>query len=302
MFFILPMGVDYSARRYPVVTFTLMGLNIAVYLVSLVYFWNNGLEGKIRVYETFWLIPSESTWHTFLTSMFVHGGFFHLLGNMIYLFLFGSCVKDIIGRWQYCLFYFLGGLAAALAHVVMSIGHAAYTIPMGGASGAVSTCIGGFVLLLAKTKINFRYFIFLFFRFWTGEFWVPAWLVISFWFLKDLFFAILSHLDDGTGGGVAFAAHVGGFIGGAAMIGAYKGLTKLWAHRAQPAANAETLQPQTSLQPNEPAYIYLYENEQTLGPYTLTQVQQMLDLGSLDDSVCYWYEGMADWQPVGDLR
>src|SRR5262245_32926958 len=107
---IIPVGVDYQTRRYPMVTFTLMGLNVAVYLLTL-YFWFQDRSIDVETVEAFkersleywwqqhfWLIPNKSMVHTFLTSLFVHAGFWHLAGNMIYLFLFGSCVEDTIGR------------------------------------------------------------------------------------------------------------------------------------------------------------------------------------------------------------
>src|SRR5262249_48000783 len=134
----------------------------------------------------FWLTPDESVWYTYITSLLVHGGFFHLLGNMIYLYLFGACVEDVLGRWQFVIFYLLGGLASDFGHLLGTPEHFASHIPLGGASGAISACLGAFVLLLPKTRINFRYFVFLIFRFFSGEFWLPAWLVLSFWFLKDL--------------------------------------------------------------------------------------------------------------------
>jgi membrane associated rhomboid family serine protease len=305
MFFLLPVGVDYAARRYPVVTFTLMGVNIVVYLGSLLYEWNGGPEAAAWLYENLWLIPEQSRWHTFFTSMFVHGGFFHLLGNMIYLFLFGACVEDTIGRWQFSLFYLLGGLAACLAHIAVSADHFASMIPMGGASGAVTACIGGFVWLLRRAKINFVYFYFIVFRFGSGDFWLPSWLVISFWFLKDLLYAALSYWREEIGAGVAFGAHVGGFLAGSAMIGCYKVWRRVKGPREE-LAGAASLDsppaPPAAAVGDEPANIYLYEKGQQLGPYTATQVTEMLKLGSIDDSVDYWYEGMPGWRSVSELR
>src|SRR5258705_216771 len=120
MFFILPVGVDYRARRYPVVTFTLMGICVAVYVITLLL----GLSGDGEAvdgwaYENLWLIPTESHWWTYITSMFVHGGFFHLAGNMVYLFLFGACVEDIIGRLRFTIFYLVAGIAASVAHIAV---------------------------------------------------------------------------------------------------------------------------------------------------------------------------------------
>src|SRR6185312_9841958 len=154
MLIILPVGMDYRARRYPVVTFTLMGLCTAVYLITLaVHLSGASDETEEWIYENLWLIPEVSHWWTYLTSQFVHGGFFHLAGNMIYLFLFGACVEDMIGRLRFSIFYLVCGLGAAITYLALS-GQADGDIPMGGASGAISGCIGGYLLLRAKAKIE----------------------------------------------------------------------------------------------------------------------------------------------------
>ena len=163
MFFLIPVGVDYRARRYPVVTFTLMGICTVIYLIELVLRLANGDAVTEWMLTNLWLIPAESHWWTYVTSMFVHSGFLHLLGNMVYLFLFGSCVEDIIGRIHFTVFYLLCGVLACFAHALMSSGSFEAQIPMGGASGAISGCIGGFLLLLARTKIEFKWVVFLFF-------------------------------------------------------------------------------------------------------------------------------------------
>ncbi len=305
MILIIPVGVQYTARRYPVVTFTLMGVNAALYLVSLVMFWMY-LDGTEEQREwlvlNLGLIPDQKTWYTFFTSMFVHGGFFHILGNMIYLFLFGACVEDTIGRWQFTLFYLVGGLAAAATYLIVTPPGPEAALPMVGASGAITACIGGFVLLLAKTKINFRYLIFLFFRFFNGDFWLPAWLVISFWFLTDVFFAVVSYHIPEANGGVAFAAHVGGFLCGLALIGAWKLLP-----RREPAADLDELPEPVAVpvlagsDPNEAPSVYLFHNGTQLGPFTHGQVAQMLALGSIGQDAFFWREGMADWQNVNEF-
>ena len=95
---LLPVGMNYRTERLPVVTFTLMGINTLVYLVSLIFFLATQGESDIWIFEHLWLIPSVSYPWTYLTSMFVHAGILHLLGNMMFLFLFGCCVEDMIGR------------------------------------------------------------------------------------------------------------------------------------------------------------------------------------------------------------
>jgi membrane associated rhomboid family serine protease len=303
MFFILPVGVDYRARRYPVVTFSLMGANVVVYLISLVYFFSSGASAQeteqLTWWEkTFWLIPSESVWYTYLTCLFVHGGLLHLLGNMIYLFLFGSCVEDVLGRWRYVIFYLVGGLASNFAHIAFTPDHFASDIALGGASGAISACMGGFVLLFHRTRVEFKYFFFLLFRLWSGEFHLPAWLVLSFWFLKDLALAVLSYAGDGDGGGVAFGAHVGGFLGGLAMVLA----CKPFLHRedempVKPAAPVVRI----ARPRNEPA-VFVLEGETQTGPYPVSKVLEMVDLGTLSADAYFWREGMEDWRSVAELR
>jgi len=305
MFLLIPVGVQYNARRYPMVTFTLMGINVLLYLVSLIFFFSN-IDGDVEQRE--WLVlhlgmtPDQNVWWTYLTSMFVHAGFFHILGNMIYLFLFGSCLEDTIGRWQFAIFYLVTGVLATVAYTLVTPAGPESSIPLVGASGAISACIGGFVLILAKTKINFRYLIWFFFRFWSGDFWLPAWLVISFWFLSDLFWAVLSHSVPDANDGTAFAAHVGGTLVGVGLIGLWRFLPESLEPRHEyeelPARVYVNLPANNS---TEVASIYLYHGGSQLGPFTPSQVAQMLALGSVDHSASYWQEGMEDWRNVSEF-
>ena len=147
MFFLLPVGVDYRARRYPVVTFALMGICVVFYLLTLAFQLGNGSERTLEwTVNNLWLIPAESHWWTYLSSLFVHEGFFHLAGNMVYLFLFGSCVEDVLGRPRFVTFYLFCGLVSEFSHIAIAPGHFGSDIPLGGASGAISGCIGGFLL------------------------------------------------------------------------------------------------------------------------------------------------------------
>ena len=155
--------------------------------------------------------------------------------------------------------------------------------------------MGGFVLLLHGNKIDFRYVIFFFFRFFTGEFSLPAWLVISFWFLKDLAFAILD-ASRGGGGGVAFAAHTGGFLGGMAMIGLWKLSNKngRWDPLREDAA--ETSGP---IRAAGAATIYLFENNVQTGPFSRQQLTEMQS--TLSPEVLYWHDGMTDWRSIDEF-
>ena len=303
MFIVLPVGMNYRTERLPIVTFTLMGVNTLVYLVSLVCSLSQGPDAEIWMYEHFWLIPAQSVWYTYLTSMFVHAGFFHLLGNMIYLFLFGCCVEDLIGRARFLSFYLLGGLVAGLVYIAASPDHFASEIPMGGASGAISACLGGYLLLRAGADIDFRYFGLIIFRPVGGEFSLPAWLVITFWFLKDVFFAVLSYYMAEGHGGVAFGAHVGGFVAGLALVGLHKAIGKKQPKEARkPMRVTLPVAPQVPPEAqNEPPTIFLYEADAQAGPFNLYQIQQMLALGSVSPEALYWVEGMTEWQSVTEL-
>jgi membrane associated rhomboid family serine protease len=297
MFIILPVGVDYSARRYPVVTFTLMGLCTMVYLVTLGLALEQGKVAYAWSFQHLWLIPEKSIWWTYLTSMFVHGGFFHLLGNMIFLFLFGACVEDIIGRLRFTVFYVVCGLVAEFVYIGMIPNHFASVIPMGGASGAISGCIGGFMLLLLRTQIDFKWFSFFFFRPLSGDFTLPAWLVVSAWFLKDLALAILAAVHHTSGGGVAFGAHVGGTLCGLALISLEKLRTK-----ATRSAVGIRVRPSGASEPAEPQDIYLYMNGTQIGPFRLSQILGMFALGSISEGTLYWKDGLEDWRAVEELH
>jgi membrane associated rhomboid family serine protease len=303
MFVLLPVGMNYRTERLPIVTFGLIGINTLIYLISLVFFFGTRGESDLWIFQHLWLTPSESMLWTYLTSMFVHAGFFHLFGNMIFLFLFGCCVEDIIGRWQFLAFYLAGGLAAELAYIVLTPEHFASDIPMGGASGAISTCMGMYLLLRANADIEFKYFYFLliFGGVGSGDFSLPAWMAISFWFMKDLFWMVLGYFYEHGGGGVAFGAHVGGFLAGLALIGIYHWMER---RRGEPDAEA-TAMPLPALAVvethNETPTIYLHEGGVQSGPFNQYQIQQMLSLGSISREAVYWSEGMTDWANVLEL-
>lgn len=305
MFIILPVGVNYQTQRYPVVTFTLMGINVLVYLATLALGGFTSEETQLWVFDHLWLTPNISLWHTYITSMFVHEGFFHLLGNMIYLFLFGCCVEDVIGRWKFLVVYLVSGVIADLAFIAATAQHFASDIPLGGASGAVFACIAGFLVLFRNQEIEFRYFGFFFLRGFAGDFSLAAWIVISFWFVKDLLFAFLS-MGSG-GGGVAFAAHIGGFVAGLVMVGLCKMLQK----NPPVEQAAQTWNPSMVRRPatgaasqvaiSETPTIFLSDGGVESGPFTSQQIREMMALGSISTDAFYWQEGMAEWSTVQDF-
>jgi membrane associated rhomboid family serine protease len=307
--------MNYRTERFPIVTVSLIGLNTLVYLATLICSLNTGGDSNDWVFQNLWLIPAQSHWWTYLTNMFVHAGIFHLVGNMLFLFLFGCCVEDLIGRARFAFMYLAGGIIAALAYIALSPGHFDSEIPMGGASGAISACMGMYLLLRADAEIEFKYFLWLFVFVRAGEFELPAWIAITFWFLNDLLWIIVGLASDERGGGVAFGAHVGGLLAGCAMIDIYKLATR---QRKEPAEIiAPILTPVASpikvrLQPamaavatpettGEVPAIYIYHRGEQSGPFTLSHVHDMLRLGSIEPDAVYWSEGMADWQSVADL-
>jgi membrane associated rhomboid family serine protease len=163
----------------------------------------------------------ERNWYTPLTSMFMHGGWMHLIGNMWFLWLFGNNVEDSMGRMPYLIFYLLCGLAAATAQTVVS---PSSIVPMVGASGAISGVMGAYVILYPRVRVHMLVFLFVFIT----RIVVPAYLMLGYWFLLQL---LGGGLASGEGG-VAFWAHVGGFLAGAGLIALFKDDALVAQHRA----------------------------------------------------------------------
>ncbi len=149
---------------------------------------------------------------TVVTSMFLHGGWLHLLGNMLYLWIFGNNVEDAMGHGRYLAFYLVCGTAAAMAQ---SLADPSSTVPMVGASGAISGVLGAYLLLYPRARVLVLIPILIIIEFIT----LPAALVLGFWFVLQL---VSSAATSGHQGGVAFAAHVGGFLAGMALVGLFK--------------------------------------------------------------------------------
>jgi hypothetical protein len=218
----------------------------------------------------------------------------------------------MIGRAKFLIFYLLGGLAAELVYIAMLPGHFTSEIPMGGASGAISACMGMYLLLRADADIEFKYF-FWFIVIKAGEFEIPAWIAITFWFAKDLLWAVIGMMSEQRGGGVAFGAHVGGLLGGVALIAIYK-----WFVRRKEIGEDEMSSPGLIIDPakiiaipqmpiyapantSETPTIFLFDGAAQTGPFTLTQVQLKLRHGEISRDAQYWSEGMTAWESVKDL-
>jgi membrane associated rhomboid family serine protease len=244
---VFPLKDDIPTRRFPVLT---VGIIIAC---ALVYFffeqglWSLGETGNERVVE-YGAIPYEIThpgdecgatangqvvcegqpgvtgtapdqapwWVTVFTSMFMHGSLLHLGGNMLFLWIFGNNIEDSMGRVRFVVFYLLGGIAALLAQVLIDTGS---TVPTVGASGAIAAVLGGYAILYPRARVITLVFIIIIFTIIE----LPALVVLGLWFLMQLLPAF-SEPVSGTGGGVAYFAHIGGFVFGLLVI-------KLFANR-----------------------------------------------------------------------
>ena len=195
-----------SGRR-PYVTMALVAVNIAVFLA---YWLSLQDERSLNWFLYSWgLVPgrvmSGEGLPTLVTSMFLHGGWMHLAGNMLFLWIFGDNLEDAMGHLGFLAFYLASGLCAAALQIGMDPGSG---VPMVGASGAIAGVMGGYLLLFPKAKVDVLIIFVIFFR----VFAIPAWIVLGFWFGVQFFNGASAAAD-----GVAYMAHVGGFIGGAVL-------------------------------------------------------------------------------------
>ena len=220
MFFLLPYGNDRRTARFPVVTYSLIAANV------LLFSWLLPLDRNVVV-QTFGLVPAHPSLRTMLLSMFVHASIYHLVWNMLFLWLFGPNVEDALGRLEYVIFYVGSGIAAGLLHLVMVHGLAAgANVPVVGASGAIAGTLGMFAIRFYKTRIKvFWYVGILIYPLRWGTFMVPAMLGIGVWFARQLFggFGSLAHP---SAGGTAYWAHIGGMVFGMALASALRMLSE----------------------------------------------------------------------------
>jgi membrane associated rhomboid family serine protease len=168
------------------------------------------------------VIESPPNWWSPLTSMFMHGGWFHIIGNMWFLWVFGDNVEDSMGPVRFTIFYVLCGLAAVAAQALVN---PASAIPMVGASGAIGGVMGAYALLFPRVPVHMLVFL----GFYVDRISVPAFMMLGYWFLLQLIGGIPSL--QGDGGGVAFFAHVGGFLVGLALVPLFRQPGRVAAHR-----------------------------------------------------------------------
>jgi len=208
----IPLRDTIPSRTVPVVTWTLIALNLLVFAFQI----SSG-SGVERIFGLYALTPARllggesggpERYLPLMTSMFLHGGWLHVIGNMLYLHIFGDNVEDTIGHARFALFYLTAGVVSALSQVVAEPGS---TIPMVGASGAVAGVLGAYFVLFHHARIVTLVPIFIFFQ--AVE--VPAFFFLLFWFLLQFVSgAISSGVSTASAGGVAWWAHVGGFATG----------------------------------------------------------------------------------------
>jgi len=207
---LLPLGDDNSDRvRKPIVNYLIIIVNLLVF-----FFFQKG-GSNIKLTYSLSTVPAEilqkEDIFSLITSMFLHGGIAHIAGNMLFLFIFGDNIEDRIGHVRYLLFYLLCGIAGSLAHVYLSsIMGSNLNIPSLGASGAISGVLGGYILLFPRRRVRV-----LIFRIITQ---VPAFVALGLWFVFQIVNGAGMLGGNSQGGGVAYAAHIGGFVFGLAVI------------------------------------------------------------------------------------
>ena len=216
----IPLNDDNPTERTPVVTIAFIAACVLVffYQASLpagsgdTFVFQYGaipalVFGQADLPEMDVAIPAYTT---LVTSMFLHGGWMHLIGNMLYLWIFGNNIEDVMGHAKYVVFYLTCGILAALSHALTD---PSSLVPMVGASGAISGVLGAYVLLFPRASV-------LVLMPGLGATRVAAGIVLGMWFVMQLLSGGMS--IGGTGGGVAFFAHIGGFVAGMALIGLFK--------------------------------------------------------------------------------
>jgi len=220
---VLPLFDNIPTRRFPVVTYALIAANFGV------WFWELGARaGRIDHYAFYpcavsgpctGLARDHIAWFAgVLTSMFLHASWVHILGNMLFLWIFGNNVEDVMGRLRFLVFYLASGFAAALTQAYVTLhwsGTAAASIPNVGASGAIAGVLGAYLILLPHARVLTLLFGFIPWRLSAGFFLVA-------WFVFQLWQGDFSLTHPGQSGGVAFAAHVGGFLFGAVTLRAFQ--------------------------------------------------------------------------------
>ena len=232
----IPVGDENPTLRTPIVTYLLLALTVGVWVL----YQGAGFDERRLATSVcnLGLVPGELTRQAALgsgvpigmglacivdaepvnvltpvTSMFLHGGWGHLLGNLLFFWVFGNNIEDSMGRFRFVLFYLICGLAAAAAHILLQ---PASKVPTVGASGAISGILGAYLILYPRVRVRMLFIFFVFFKVIP----LPAWLVLLWWFFLQVVTGIpeLTRLNVDDTGGVAVWAHVGGFVAGVVLV------------------------------------------------------------------------------------
>jgi membrane associated rhomboid family serine protease len=236
----VPIRDENPTLRAPVVTLALIAANVVVWLlvegagaaqpmlsaVCSLALVPGELTGRaasdtIDLGPALCVLPDAPRAWTLVSSMFLHGGWLHLIGNMWFLWVFGNNVEDAMGRWRFLAFYLACGLCAAGAQILT--GPSSMT-PMLGASGAIGGVMGAYVALYPRVRVQLLVFL----GFFITTVWVPAFLMLGYWVVVQVLSALVA---DQSAGGVAFAAHVGGFLAGLALVVPFRSKRLLEQHR-----------------------------------------------------------------------
>ncbi len=203
----LPVHDFRPTKIFPVVTYVIIAVNIVVFLLEIFLDMTGNLEW---FFNNFAIIPANivegKQLYALITAMFMHGGYAHIFGNMLYLHIFGNNVEDSMGSKRFIVFYLLCGFVASFAQIFID---PASTIPNLGASGAIAGVLGAYLIMYPTERIG-TILAYTYVR-------VPAVFVLLFWFVLQLFSGVLS-LGDTSAGGIAFFAHIGGFVAGLILI------------------------------------------------------------------------------------
>ena len=214
----IPLKDDNPTSGRPIVTYFLIGICVLVFLIQL----GSQSYKTGQLFYSYGLIPSVLMGHnqlpidlymvpayvTIFSSMFMHGGFMHLIGNMLYMWIFADNIEDNLGKTKFIIFYLLSGIGAAMAQVLMDT-HS--QIPMVGASGAIGGVLGAYIINYPKAKV----LVLIPLGFFLFSQKIRALYVLGFWFILQF---INSSMTSSQGGGVAYAAHIGGFVSGMILI------------------------------------------------------------------------------------
>ncbi len=216
-----PIKVTQPSYSTPSVTIGLIVANILIYLHE---FWLSVVDPYsfnhfMRLYS---LRPAYFHVENILTSMFIHAGWLHVLGNMLFLWVFGDNVEDILGHAKYLVFYLACGTAAAAAQVLMD---PTSRVPMVGASGAIAGVMGAYLVKFPRSRVVMLTFLLFIFTFE-----LPAWLMLIYWFALQVFGGV-GAVTEASQGGVAFFAHVGGFLTGVLLINVMGPRKRYWRRR-----------------------------------------------------------------------